>query len=98
MDEWGLAIAVLALVATALGGVGGAAWQSATQQEKIRALEAFRTQAEADIKHVQASLARGDSRLTEITTRLDGLLESLSELKNDLREVLARPTRKKTPS
>lgn len=84
MDEWGLALTVIALVITALVAVAGVATIHGGMKEKVQTLE---TKAkESEVRHADAErrLARGDTQFALVAQSLKGVESSLDEIKEIL--------------
>lgn len=88
--DWNLIIAIVALFATALGGVLGAGIVGGIQREKIRALEAWKIEAVAEMKVMQTQLADGRTSFTEIRGELKGMNTTLGDIKADIEKLIER--------
>lgn len=92
--EWGIVIPLLALVGTALGAVWAVAQNNGGMRERIRTLEAAKAEMDGEMKVMQASLAKGDTRFAVLGASVEGMKSTLAEIKALL---TAGPPRRAAP-
>lgn len=88
--DWNLILAIVALFATALGGVLGAGIVGGIQREKIRALEAWKIDATAEMRGMQVQLSDGRTSFADLRGELKGLAATLGDIKEDIEKLVRR--------
>lgn len=88
--DWNLILAIVALFATALGGVLGAGIVGGIQREKLRALEAWKVEAAAELRSMQTQLSDGRTNFADIRGELRGMSKALGDIKEDIEKLLTR--------
>lgn len=95
MDEWGLALTVMALVVTAMAAAVGVAVVHGRMTEKVAALETKAKDSEARHADAERRLARGDTQFALVAQSLKGVESSLDEIKEILTNT-AKPRRRES--
>lgn len=83
-------IGLMGLVLTLLGAVAGAAIQHGVSKEKIRSLESRMAAAEARQEVMRDQLAKGDTAFELLRKDFSGVTATLSEIKGDIEQLLAK--------
>ncbi len=90
MTDWPLVVAILGFLFGVLCATGAATFRMGSDREKIRVLEVWKIEAQAELRGVQSQLADGRTSFAEVRGELRGMNAVLGDIKSDVEKLLER--------